>query len=68
MNVRWSLIVAIACLDMICCKVELKTSKGVIKGNILNSRDGRPYYSYTGIPYAKPPVGELRFKVYFMKY
>lgn len=47
-----------------CGHAELKITKyGAIKGTHLKSRDGRPYYSYTGIPYAKPPIGELRFKV-----
>ncbi|VVC41624.1 Carboxylesterase type B, conserved site,Carboxylesterase, type B,Alpha/Beta hydrolase fold [Cinara cedri] len=44
-----------------CQPVFLKTKNGVIKGRILKSRDGRPYHSYTGIPYAKPPIQRLRF-------
>lgn len=36
---------------------------GLIRGQTLQSRNGRDYYSFTGIPYAKPPVGQFRFKV-----
>lgn len=45
-------------------ELQVKISKGTVKGRILKSRDGRPYYSFTGIPYAKPPIGELRFEVF----
>eukprot|EP00095_Tigriopus_kingsejongensis_P005960 maker-scaffold2255_size18018-snap-gene-0.9 protein:Tk05960 transcript:maker-scaffold2255_size18018-snap-gene-0.9-mRNA-1 annotation:"esterase fe4" len=34
---------------------------GKIAGSKLESRDGRLIFAYTGIPYAKPPIGELRF-------
>jgi len=47
----------------VCCKLEVRIADGFLKGQALQSRDGRIYYSYTGIPYAKPPIGELRFKV-----
>lgn len=36
---------------------------GQVKGSTLTSRLGKPIYSFRGIRYAKPPVGELRFKV-----
>lgn len=35
---------------------------GRIRGTILQSRGGRDYYSFRGIRYAEPPVGELRWK------
>ncbi|XP_018575849.1 venom carboxylesterase-6-like isoform X2 [Anoplophora glabripennis] len=38
------------------------TKYGVIKGKIICSRSGTPFYAFQGIPYAKPPVGNLRFK------
>ncbi|VVC41623.1 Hypothetical protein CINCED_3A016801 [Cinara cedri] len=44
------------------CEVRVKIAKGILKGRILKSRGGRPYYSFTSVPYAKPPVGELRFE------
>lgn len=64
MDLKWNLIIVVVYFHILVnCELELKISKGTIKGQILKSRDGRPYYSYTGIPYAKPPIGKLRFKV-----
>jgi len=41
----------------------LSIQNGLVKGVVSYSRGGRQYYEYLGIPYAKPPVGELRFEV-----
>lgn len=69
MNLIQSFVVYTVYLNFGYCEyVKLKTNYGVINGLWLKSRDGRPYYSYTGIPYAKPPIGELRFKVRIVLY
>jgi hypothetical protein len=36
---------------------------GNLRGHRLTSRKDREIFAFQGIPYAKPPVGELRFKV-----
>ncbi len=36
---------------------------GKVQGRISISRDGREYYEYLGLPYATPPIGELRYEV-----
>jgi len=41
----------------------LSTAFGEIQGTVLKSRNGRQFYGYYGIPFAKPPVGERRFQV-----
>lgn len=43
----------------------LRLNQGKIIGSFLKSREGRVFKAYQGIPYAKPPVGDLRFKVKF---
>lgn len=54
------------CLTFFACNagsVILDTKQGRIKGEILQSRGGRPFYAFYNVPYAQPPVGELRFEV-----
>ena len=41
----------------------VKTSYGEIRGFNSEDVDGKEFYSFKGIPYAKPPVDELRFQV-----
>lgn len=37
--------------------------QGTVAGNMMTSSAGREFHAFRGIPYAKPPVGPLRFKV-----
>lgn len=43
--------------------VVLEIPQGRLKWNILQSRQGRDYYAFYKLPYAKPAIGELRFEV-----
>lgn len=43
---------------------RVQTKYGPVKGVLLRSRIGRSFYGFKGIPYAKPPIGKLRFKVW----
>ncbi|KAJ9585488.1 hypothetical protein L9F63_002689, partial [Diploptera punctata] len=38
------------------------TAQGKLRGSILTSRKGKQIYSFRGVRFAQPPVGELRFK------
>ncbi|XP_067658122.1 cocaine esterase-like [Haliotis asinina] len=40
----------------------INSTWGYIQGVARTSRDGQPYFGYYGIPYAKPPIGDLRFR------
>ncbi|XP_050531739.1 juvenile hormone esterase-like isoform X2 [Daktulosphaira vitifoliae] len=44
------------------CEPIINTKNGLLKGRIAKSRNGRNFYSFTGIPYAMPPINELRFE------
>lgn len=43
--------------------VTIKSSHGPITGVKMSSNLGFHYINFLGIPYAKPPTGDLRFKV-----
>ncbi|XP_049855656.1 esterase FE4-like [Schistocerca gregaria] len=40
----------------------VNTPLGRIRGRLFNTTSGNPVYIFRGIPYAEPPVGQLRFK------
>jgi cholinesterase len=43
-------------------KVKVKVNQGIVKGVIEPLPNGGKFQRFSGIPYAKPPVGELRFR------
>jgi len=43
--------------------VIVHTTQGSLRGQKVKTQSGATYYSFHAIPYAKPPVGSLRFKV-----
>jgi hypothetical protein len=43
--------------------ILVEIDQGSLRGKRLISRGGREYSAFYGIPYAKPPLGELRFQV-----
>ncbi|XP_047113935.1 juvenile hormone esterase-like isoform X2 [Schistocerca piceifrons] len=40
----------------------VRTPLGSLRGSVIASRTGKPIYSFRGVRYAQPPVGNLRFK------
>ncbi|XP_068619891.1 juvenile hormone esterase-like [Battus philenor] len=55
-------LVLILCASVLADHPEVKTPLGGLKGYFMETRGGRKIAAFTGIPYAKPPVDELRFK------
>lgn len=43
--------------------VIVRVAQGSLRGQKVKTKTGATYYSFHAIPYAKPPVGPLRFKV-----
>lgn len=68
MNEVYLFVVFIGFISIAQCVVFLNTKLGRIKGLQMTSRDGRRFNAFLGIPFAKPPVGDLRFKVISSKF
>lgn len=65
-NVNFIIIGILSIILNICGSdnVELTIKQGTVSGLEENTIfQEKSYYSFKGIPYAKPPTGELRFKV-----
>lgn len=43
-------------------EIIVSVSEGKLRGTIRYNRRGRKIYTFLSIPYATPPVGNLRFK------
>lgn len=46
--------------------VSAQTQYGPVEGFVHTANDGSTANVFLGLPYAKPPVGELRFEVCFL--
>ncbi|XP_013141553.1 PREDICTED: esterase B1-like [Papilio polytes] len=42
--------------------VQVQISDGILEGEVTNNEYGGKIFSFRGIPYAQPPLGDLRFK------
>ncbi|XP_041970478.1 esterase E4-like isoform X2 [Aricia agestis] len=40
----------------------VKVAQGELQGKLVTSPSGKGFYTFLGIPYAKPPIGSLRFR------
>lgn len=68
MNLTAATVFALVVLRCVECKrcsdnPVVYTSYGKVRGSYNASRHGRMFMSFRGIPYAQPPIGQLRFKV-----
>lgn len=45
----------------------VKIEQGQLRGVAEKNLNGKSYFAFRGIPYAKPPLGNLRFKVIYDK-
>lgn len=44
-------------------KPQVTVQQGILEGIALKTESGFSYNGFLGVPYAKPPIGNLRFKV-----
>lgn len=44
-------------------KVLVTIKQGTLRGNEETTHNNFKFFTFMGIPYAKPPVGKLKFKV-----
>nr|QYA71947.1 carboxylesterase [Anoplophora glabripennis]QYA71999.1 carboxylesterase [Anoplophora glabripennis] len=44
------------------CSPQVQINDGILRGKFMTTKGGRRFSAFLGIPYAKPPIGNLRFK------
>ena len=52
-----------ACYAQVPVDPEVETAYGTVRGKAVALSSGSPINTYLGVPYAKAPVGDLRFQV-----
>nr|CAD7433708.1 unnamed protein product [Timema monikensis] len=64
MNVHGAILLILASivLSVLCQDITVTVAQGVLRGQSVTSSYGLTYNRFLGIPYAQPPVGDLRFK------
>lgn len=43
--------------------VDVEVEQGVLRGAVEFTDNNTMFYRFSGVPYAEPPIGSLRFKV-----
>ena len=64
-SVAFAVTFAFAVWKMACSKqpaIIVDTAQGSVRGSKMKSKLGKKIFAFRGIPYAKPPLGELRFR------
>ena len=61
----WTLLYCVFVIAVVYCLDDpvVETNYGKIRGKWVMSQRNLPIASFIGIPYAEPPVGDLRFEV-----
>lgn len=57
----------ILCFNFVLSVPLVKTIYGEVEGFALEKINGKTANIFLGIPFARPPIGELRFEVKFLK-
>lgn len=70
LNIETKIFIVIALIGFVTSRTDdiLKTKQGLIRGSTFTSRNKRDFKSFQKIPYAKPPIGDLRFRVSVMDF
>lgn len=66
-NLSWIWVLIFILISVCHClnQPEVRTLQGTVKGLYSKTINNRQIASFEGIPYAKPPAGKHRFKVFF---
>lgn len=60
--IKYLTIIYLCCMHVLASpRVTIKN--GTLQGSIITTRNGRQIFAFQGIPYARPPIGDLRFEV-----